>query len=88
MMTRGMISIDAERCKGCQLCSTVCPQQVIHMASDCLNAKGYHPVALIDPEQLCTGCAICAVICPDICITVYRETVPKQAHNGTQEAVR
>ncbi len=87
-MTRGMISIDTERCKGCQLCSMVCPQQIIRMASDRLNAKGYHPAALIDPEQLCTGCAICAVICPDICITVYREASLKQAHNGTLEAVR
>jgi 2-oxoglutarate ferredoxin oxidoreductase subunit delta len=38
-----------------------------------LNAKGYHPALLADPEAKCTGCAICAVICPDVCITVYRE---------------
>lgn len=87
-MTRGTILIDAERCKGCQLCSTVCPQGVIQMATDCLNAKGYHPALLMDTDNRCTGCALCAVICPDVCISVYREATPKRSLNGHQEAVR
>lgn len=72
-MTRGTIFIDQERCKGCGLCPTVCPQSVIAMAEGVLNQRGYHPAALVDPEGACTGCAVCAVICPDVCITVYRE---------------
>ncbi len=72
-MTRGTIFIDQERCKGCGLCPTVCPQSVIAMADDMLNQRGYHPAALVDPAGECTGCAVCAVICPDVCITVYRE---------------
>ncbi len=72
-MAHGTILIDEERCKGCELCTTVCPPQVIVMKSGVLNSKGYHPAALSDPEGQCTGCAICAVICPDICITVFRE---------------
>lgn len=71
-MTIGRISIHQERCKGCTLCSTVCPQKVITMADDLLNTKGYHPALFIDSGD-CTGCAVCAVICPDVCITVYRE---------------
>jgi 2-oxoglutarate ferredoxin oxidoreductase subunit delta len=77
-MTKGTIYIDQERCKGCGLCPTVCPQSVIAMAEDILNAKGYHPAMLVDPEGECTGCAVCAVICPDTCITVYREVSAKR----------
>lgn len=87
-MTCGTISIDAERCKGCKLCTTVCPQNIIRMAEDSLNAKGYHPAQLSDPDNACTGCAICAVICPDVCITVYREVAAKHGMNGHREVAR
>jgi 2-oxoglutarate ferredoxin oxidoreductase subunit delta len=45
------------------------------MGADLLNAKGYRPAQLVDPDGQCTGCALCAVVCPDVCITVYREPV-------------
>jgi len=77
-MARGTIHIDQDRCKGCTLCTTVCPQNILVMDEDKLNAKGYHPALLQDPQQECTGCAICAVICPDVCITVFRE-IPVRA---------
>ncbi len=70
-MAKGRIIVDEERCKGCELCTTVCPKDLIRMA-DTFNAKGYRPAVLVDPEGSCTGCAICAVICPDAAITVYR----------------
>lgn len=78
-MARGTIFIDSDRCKGCGLCPTVCPQKVIFMSEDTLNAKGYRPAQLVDPEGKCTGCAVCTVICPDTCITVYREPVKGRA---------
>jgi 2-oxoglutarate ferredoxin oxidoreductase subunit delta len=84
-MAKGTIFIDAERCKGCSLCALNCPQQVIRMATDQLNRKGYYPAQLIDPEARCTGCAICALVCPDVCITVYREArAHKEAAHGTR----
>ena len=70
-MAQGRITVDELRCKGCELCTTVCPKDLIHMSND-FNAKGYRPAVLIDPDTHCTGCAICAVICPDAAITVYR----------------
>ena len=75
-MAHGTIVIDEEGCKGCELCTAVCPQEVIVMDAEALNSKGYHPARLTDPESRCTGCAICAVICPDVCITVFREVRP------------
>lgn len=70
-MAKGTVAITANRCKGCELCTTVCPQEVLHM-SPALNVKGYHPVELIDPQDKCTGCGLCAVICPDVVFKVYR----------------
>ena len=83
-MAQGRIVIDAERCKGCELCRGACPHDVIELA-DYLNAKGYRPVVLIDPGQRCTGCALCAVVCPDGCITVYRQ-VPQRAKEARSHA--
>ena len=71
-MVRGTVVIDADRCKGCELCTSVCPQHVLQMSHESFNVRGYRPVALVDPEQKCTGCAICAMICPDVVFTVYR----------------
>jgi 2-oxoglutarate ferredoxin oxidoreductase subunit delta len=71
-MAKGRVHIDGERCKGCVLCTTACPQDVLHMAPELLNSHGYHPVQFLDPSGRCTGCGLCAVICPDVCITVYR----------------
>jgi 2-oxoglutarate ferredoxin oxidoreductase subunit delta len=67
---RGAIVVDAERCKGCELCIANCPQQVIALGKQ-VNAKGYYYAAMAVPEH-CTGCTNCAVICPDGAISVYR----------------
>jgi 2-oxoglutarate ferredoxin oxidoreductase subunit delta len=65
--------IDVERCKGCELCVSVCPQHVIGMSTS-FNTRGYRPAQLADPAGDCTGCGVCAIICPDVAITVYRQS--------------
>lgn len=70
-LAKGRIVINKEMCKGCELCNTVCPYGLIHMA-DNYNAKGYRPAILVDPEGRCTGCTLCSMICPDAVITVFR----------------
>ena len=65
------IVIDEGRCKGCALCTNVCPHNLVHMATH-FNAKGYQPAEFVDPEGSCTACANCATMCPDLAITVYR----------------
>jgi 2-oxoglutarate ferredoxin oxidoreductase subunit delta len=75
-MSKGHIVIDEARCKGCALCASACQQDLIRLAPDRLNARGYHPAQFVDPRGRCTGCTLCGVICPDACITVYRERKP------------
>jgi 2-oxoglutarate ferredoxin oxidoreductase subunit delta len=62
--------IEAERCKGCQLCVEFCPPKVLAMGT-MLNTRGFYPVMLIDEER-CTSCAACAIVCPDTVIAVYK----------------
>jgi 2-oxoglutarate ferredoxin oxidoreductase subunit delta len=73
--TRGKIIIDRERCKGCQLCIEVCPNDCI-LVDKSLNKKGYFPARcknnFADGEKGCTGCAQCATVCPEVAIEVYR----------------
>jgi 2-oxoglutarate ferredoxin oxidoreductase subunit delta len=83
-MARGTIAVEVDRCKGCELCTAICPQDVLHMARDRFNARGYRPVQLIDPQGKCTGCALCALMCPDVCLTVYRYN-PRKIETGDRE---
>lgn len=73
-MVKGTVVIQQERCKGCGLCVAFCPQHVLTIDNDTLNAKGYHPAALT--AEGCSGCSICSWVCPDTCFTVYREAPP------------
>jgi 2-oxoglutarate ferredoxin oxidoreductase subunit delta len=66
------IIIDEDRCKGCLLCTTVCPEKIIRQ-SRTMNAQGYKIVES-DPglAHACTGCTACAQMCPDLAIVVWR----------------
>lgn len=65
------VVFDEDRCKGCELCTTVCPVDIVKM-SDKLNSKGYHPAHVTDMEK-CIACGFCASMCPDTVIEVYKE---------------
>ncbi len=69
----GTVTFRRDRCKGCELCTLVCPKHIIVMDESTTNRKGYHP-ATVRPEDMekCVGCASCAQICPDSIITVER----------------
>jgi len=61
-------SIDEERCKGCGLCVTVCPKDVLEIATD-VSSKGYFPAYQARPDD-CIFCATCCRMCPDVAITI------------------
>lgn len=68
---RGLIVVDTERCKGCNLCAVACPLSLIEMATT-VNCKGYNYAQQVRAEE-CNGCTSCSIVCPDGCITVYRK---------------
>ena len=77
MPAKGWIEVSDLYCKGCELCVTACPVNVLGLNMDHLTPKGFHPAHLV--KEGCTGCAICAIVCPDAAITVYREVKKKPA---------
>lgn len=76
-MIHGHIVIDEARCKGCELCVSVCPRQLIRIGNR-INELGYHPAEFRQESEVdgkwkgCTGCAVCGLVCPDTAIEVYR----------------
>ena len=60
------LTIYTETCKGCGLCVQACPKQLLCLAPDKLNSKGYQP-ATIEDQSVCTGCAACARTCRRPC---------------------
>ena len=67
-VTRGTLLIEADKCKGCELCIAACPPDVLAMSSE-VNDLGYRYPVLHDG---CTGCTACQLVCPDFVLTVYR----------------
>ena len=65
------LTFDTERCKGCELCTAVCPKHIVAIDMSVINGKGYHPATVTDITQ-CIACACCAKICPDSIITVEK----------------
>ena len=59
------VTFETDICKGCGLCVSVCPKQILVIAKDKINRKGHSPAE-------CIGCASCAMMCPDCVITVER----------------
>ena len=70
MPAKGRIVVNDHYCKACGLCVSVCPTQVIRLAPDRLNDRGYHPAEQFKED--CIACSTCAMVCPDVAITVYR----------------
>lgn len=67
----GRVIFDENKCKGCELCTTVCPVKIVVMDKERINVKGYHPATVREMDK-CTGCTSCAKICPDVVIKVER----------------
>ena len=65
---RYKVTIEKNRCKGCELCVTACPKQVLAMSKD-INDKGYFFAEVVD-QPVCIGCRFCGFTCPDAAVEV------------------
>ena len=68
---QGTVTFNSDRCKGCELCTAVCPVDIIVMDTRRINRNGYHPAMVTDMEK-CIACGNCATMCPDLVIRVER----------------
>lgn len=70
-MAKYEVRIDAEVCKGCELCRSFCPKGLVTMSLH-MNEKGYSP-ATVERQDECVGCRSCALVCPDGAIEIFKE---------------
>jgi len=66
---KGKLTFNDEFCKGCELCVSFCPVNILYLDKDRINSSGYHLISVTDMDK-CIGCASCAIICPDSVIKV------------------
>ncbi len=62
------IEIRHEWCKGCDICSRVCPEY-------CLEVDVDGQLMIADVEA-CTGCRLCELLCPDFALTIHPPREP------------
>lgn len=81
---RGLVKINVEECKGCELCVEACPPKSLRLAES-LNRYGVHPASY--RGRGCTGCGICFFVCPEPgAITVYRAAALKPKQQRSEAA--
>ena len=57
---KGHVVVATERCKGCGVCISACPCEVLSLSKE-VNGKGYNYAFMLNPDA-CTGCASCGII--------------------------
>ncbi|TFG15576.1 4Fe-4S dicluster domain-containing protein [Candidatus Thorarchaeota archaeon] len=65
------IIIDSEFCKGCHLCTHICPHDVLETSDEVDNRGFYLPV--VKDLESCRVCHLCEMHCPDFAIAVVEE---------------
>jgi len=73
---RGKVEVEIQKCKGCEICTIECKENVLALSKD-INNLGYRYAVTIN-EDNCNGCMNCAIVCPDGVIKVYRTSKKKK----------
>jgi len=79
VVTRGVVKIDVESCKGCELCIPACRPGVLSMTTDRFNRRGYRYPEL---TAGCTACRACVQVCPDFVFQLWKFDEPRELPEG------
>ena len=80
---KGIVEIEEEKCKGCEICVLVCPQGCIKLNQAVFNTRGFHPAEFIYQGKKggCIACGLCYMVCPDYAITTIKKLKKRSAGN-------
>ena len=71
--SRGTVTIEVDRCKGCELCIPACPPHVLTMS----EATQPHRIPLPRAASPAAPAArACLLVCPDFVFEVFRFDTP------------
>lgn len=59
--------IDRDRCKGCRICTSICPYDALFMSKKKTYRGYFYPVE----NGNCTGCRQCLYACPDFVLSIH-----------------
>lgn len=76
------ITVDQERCKGCDLCLNLCPAKVFQ-ESDQTNTRGFKSRIPALKEQ-CTSCGLCQYFCPERAIKLEGKSILSDLWNQAE----
>ena len=48
---KGAVTVEKERCKGCDLCVVACPTDVLSLQPKEVNDRGYHYAFMAEPDK-------------------------------------
>ncbi len=79
---RGAVTVNIERCKGCNLCVVACPTKTLSLQPNEVNDRGYHYAYMANPES-CTGCCSCAWYVPTLVSKYIANALTKRMRDNS-----
>jgi len=62
-----IFAVDRNRCKGCKICTSICPYNAIFMGKVKSHRGFIYPIE----NGKCTACKQCVYICPDFALSIH-----------------
>ena len=88
--SRGMLTVDMDRCIACLQCMRICPDHCISIEQEKRDADGSgkpkpYAVGFVIDDSRCMYCSLCVEVCPVNCI-YHTEEFEVQAYNRLELA--
>lgn len=88
--TRGMLTVDMDRCIACLQCERICPDHCISIDQEKRDVDGSgkgkpYAAGFVIDDSRCMYCSLCVEVCPVNCI-YHTEEFEAQAYNRLELA--